>query len=109
MGATDIALTAAKFTDSDAAGSGHADITGTRYGTDDDIAGSTSVLPSATDDDKIFAWQVDLTKRKRYLNFVITVGDGTQGGYYTLIAILGRGDAAPITAALANLGNILRV
>jgi hypothetical protein len=108
-GATDIALTAAKLTESDTAGSGHADITGTRFGTDNNISGSASTLPSATDDNGIFKWELDLRKRKRFLDGVITVGDGTSGGFYVVVAKLSRGEISPNTAAEAGCSQIMRV
>jgi hypothetical protein len=81
LGATDIAVAALKLTESDTAGSGHADVDGTDYSTD-------GTLPSATDDNKIFAIHVDLRGRKRYLDLTFTAGDGTAGTFGTVIAVL---------------------
>ena len=60
LGATDIAMSALKVTESDTSASGHADITGAVFGTSTDIDGSTSALPSATDDNKFFVIDLDL-------------------------------------------------
>ena len=109
LGATDIALTALKLTESDTSGSGHADIDGTVYGTDEDIAGDTSVLPSATDDDSVFLIEVDLRGRKRYIDSVITVGDGTTGAYVSAWAELSRSKDLPKTATERGFANILRI
>lgn len=109
IGATDIALTALKVQESDTSGSGHADVTGLVYGTSADISGSTSSLPGATDDNKCFLFEVDLRKRKRYLDVVATVGDGTAGAFVTVVARLSRRDEALQSASARGYGNILRV
>lgn len=109
MGATDIALTALKVTESDTAGSGHTDVTGLVYGTSADISGSTSALPTATDDNKCFKFEIDLRARKRYLDTVVTVGAGTTGAFLTLFIILSRAEQALTSAANRGFANILRV
>jgi hypothetical protein len=78
IGATDIALTALKVQESDAITdsttlSSGADITGLVYGAN----GST--LPSATDDNKIFSFEINTQGRKRYLQLVAVAGNGTTG------------------------------
>lgn len=95
LGATDIAMTALKVTESDTSGSGHADVTGLVYGTSTDIDGNTSALPSATDDNGFFVFNIDLRGRKRYIDVTATVGDGTTGAYLTIIGILSRGATGP--------------
>jgi FlaG/FlaF family flagellin (archaellin) len=97
LGATDIAMTALKVTESDTAGSGHADVTGLIYGTSTDIEGNTSALPSATDDNGIFAFEIDLRGRKRYLDVTATVGNGSTGAFVTVTAILSRASERPIS------------
>ena len=109
MGATDIALTALAVTESDTAGSGHANVPGLVFGTSNNTAGSTSVLPSASDDDDIFIFDVDLRKRKRFLDVTATIGDGSVGGFICIIAILSRSEIAPNTAAERGANQILRV
>jgi hypothetical protein len=108
LGATDIALAALKLQTSDTDGS-YADLTGAVFGTSTNIAGSTSTLPSATDDNKIFVIEVDLRGKKRYFDLVATMGDGTAGGFLAAVAILSRGEITPITAAGAGASQILRV
>lgn len=102
LGATDIAMAALKLTESDDSGMGGAtDITGSVYGTSSlpqVDGGGTSALPSATDDDGIFQWFVDLRGKKRYIKLVATAGDGTSGTYGAAVAFLGRGDVGPYTA-----------
>lgn len=103
LGATDIAMTLFAVTESDTSGSGHANITNTVMGTAANDTGSTSTLPSATDDNKFFAVSIDLRGRKRYLDLTITAGDGTTGTFAAAFCILSRGKDAPRTAAEAGL------
>jgi hypothetical protein len=109
LGATDIAMTVLKVTESDTAGSGHADVTGLVFGTSTNTAGSTSALPTATDDNDVFKFEIDLRGRKRYLDMGATVGDGTNGTYICIIAILSRAEAMPKTATLQGCNQTLRV
>lgn len=94
LGATDIAMTALKLTESDTAGSGHADITGATFAAD---------LPSATDDNKSFAFYVDLRGRKRYIDLVATAGDGTAGTYLAAFAFLSNAEVTPTSASERGL------
>ena len=110
LGATDIAMTALKLQESDNSGmSGAADITGLIYGTSAGIAGTTSALPAADDDDKCFAFEVDLRGRKRYIDLVATAGNGAAGTYITAFALLSRASDCPVSALERGYGNILRV
>lgn len=109
LGATDIAMAALSVTESDTSGSGHAAVTGLVYGTSENIAGSTSSLPSATDDNKFFSFEIDLRGRKRYLDVSATAGDGAAGTFCTIFAILWRGDEQKQTAAARGFADILRV
>jgi hypothetical protein len=102
VGATDIAMTALKVTESDTSGSGHADVTGLVFGTSTDIDGNASALPSATDDNKFFVFLIDLRGRKRYIDLTATMGDGTAGGYFSAIGVLSRGATGPTTEATMN-------
>lgn len=88
LGATDIAMSALKIQESDDSGmSGAADITGLVYG-----ASGAPALPSATDDNKIFGFFVNLAGRKRYLDVVATAGDGSTGTYGSCVAVLYNGE-----------------
>lgn len=102
LGATDIAMTALKLTESDDSGMGSPnDVTGSVYGTSTlpkVDGGTTSALPSATDGNGVFQWFVDLRGKKRYIKLVATAGNGTSGTYGSAVAFLGRGDVAPTTA-----------
>ena len=108
LGAMDIAMTALKVQESDN-DSTYSDVTGLVYGTSNGISGSASSLPSATDDNKCFKFEVDLRGRKRYLDLVATCGDGAAGTYATAFAILSRASDYPVTASERGFGNILRV
>lgn len=114
LGDTDIALTALKLQEADAASdattlTSGTDITGTRFGTDANDTGSTSALPTATDDNKAYCFEVDLKGRKRYLKPVITVGDGTTGAFVTCFALLGHGDQVPTKATEKNVAQVMRL
>jgi hypothetical protein len=97
LGATDIALTALKIQESDDDGSTdtYADVTGL-------VASGTSGsgrLPTATDDNSFFAFEVDLKGRNRYLDLVATIGNGSTGGFMSAFALLSRAEESPNTAA----------
>ncbi len=95
LGATDIALAAFKLRESNDDGSAdaYADVPGA------DFSVSPATLPSATDDNKVFAIQVNMLGRKRYLDLTLTAGNGSTGTYATVIAILSRLQITPQKAA----------
>lgn len=109
LGATDIAMTALAVTESDTSGSGHANVTGLVYGTSTDVDGNTSSLPSATDDNGFFGFQIDLRGRKRYIDVTATVGNGTTGAYVTVFVRLSRAEVAPNSISEAGFTGLLRV
>ena len=107
FGAMDIAMAAFKLQQSDT-DSNYADITGANFSTGTLTDGTSAALPSATADNGFWAFQVDLRAVKRYLDLVITTGDGAAGTYVTAWAVLSRGSAAPNTFAERGLaGEIL--
>lgn len=109
LGATDVAMAALAVTESDTSGSGHANVPGLIFGTSTNTAGSTSTLPSATDDNKFFCFDIDLRGRKRYLDLTATAGDGTTGTFLVAWAVLSRAEATPVTASERGCSQILRV
>lgn len=110
FGAMDIAAAALKVQESDDSGmSGAADITGAVFGTSTNTAGSTSTLPSATDDNKFFTVEIDLRGRKRYLDLGLTGGDGTSGSFAAAWCELYRGETGATTAAQKGVSQELRV
>ena len=114
LGATDIALTVFKLQESEVKASataltGGVDIAGTVFGTDLADTGVLSVLPSATDDNKIYKFEIDLRGRKRYILPVITVGVGATGAFVAGVAELGRGAQVPTSAVDKGVAQLLRV
>lgn len=87
FGALDIAAASSKVRHSDASDmSSSADLL---------TGGTDYTLPVATDDNKIFVFDIDLRGKKRYLDFEITGGDGTSGTYLNVLAILSEPTIAP--------------
>ncbi len=114
VGTTDIALTALKVQHSDDNGDvdTYTDIPGLVYGTSAlPETGATSSLPSATDDNKFYLFDIDTRCLKRYLKLVATVGNGSTGAWVHAFAILTRKGAgvAPRTAADRGAAAVLRV
>lgn len=109
IGATDIAMAALKVQESDTSGSGFADVDGLDMSGDTDLDGGTAALPSATDDNKLVIFQVDLRGRKRYLDLVATAGNGTNGTFASAICRLSRGAEWPSTMAEFGAETVLRV
>ena len=109
LGATDIALTALKLTESDSAGSGHADVTNATFDGGTDTKGGTLALPSATDDNQVCVFQVDLRGRKRYFDIVATFGNGTAGGFISATAILSRNSEAVLLDTDYANGGVCRI
>ena len=109
LGASDIAVAALKVQESAASGSGFADVTGLIFGTSTNTAGSTSTLPSATDDSKFFVFDIDLRPRQRYLDLVATAGDGAAGTYAVAWVVLSRAGETPMSASERGCSQILRV
>lgn len=113
LGATDIALTALKVQEADAASdattlTSGADVTDTVFGTAANDTGSTSTLPSATADNNIYKFEIDMRGRKRYLKPTITVGNGSVGGFVCAWANLWKGENEPTTAAQKGVAQLMR-
>lgn len=98
LGALDIAIAALKVQESNTSGSGMADITETVFG-----GTGNPALPGATADNNIYAIHIDLRGRKRYLDLVLTGGDGAAGSFATAWAVLSRGEQLPASAAARGL------
>lgn len=108
LGDTDIAMTALKVQESDD-DSTYSDVPGLVFGTSTNIDGNTSTLPSDTDDNKIFIFDIDLRGRKRYLDLVATAGAGVTGTFLTAIAQLSRAEEMPSNAAGFGAAQVLRL
>ena len=109
LGATDIAIGDMTVTEGDTSASGHADVTGLIFNTSTNTDGDTSTFPSATDDNKVFEFQIDLRYRKRYLDMTLAFADGTNGGYVSVLTVLSRADEPPFTSTERGVSQILRV
>lgn len=109
LGATDIALTALKLTESDD-DSSYSDVSGSVFGTATNIDGTATSLPSSTDDNKVFVIDVAVNGlRKRYLKPAITVGNGTNGAYVTVLALKSQNENAPSTSTAYGAAHVVRV
>ena len=110
LGVGDTGVSVFKVQESDDSGmAGAADIVGTRYGTDPDYFGVTSVLPSATDDGKFFVIPVNLLGKKRYIDVVCTLPAVGAASVLAIWCELSRGEKGPETAAGFGVGNMLAV
>lgn len=76
-----------------------------------DITGAaTADAIAATEDDSLFAIDINLHGCKRYVNVEApTSADGTTGGNLAVIGILSRGETAPNTATEAGLAEWINV
>jgi hypothetical protein len=108
LGASDIAVAALYMQESDD-NSNYTNITGTIFGTSTNTDGSTSGLPTATDDNKFEVVEIDLRGRKRYLQCVATAGNGSTGTYLSALVVLSRGEIGPVSATDRGCDEILRV
>ena len=109
LGATDAAIGSLAVTESDTSGSNHTNVTGLVWGTSTNIAGSTSTLPSSTNDNGFFVFEIDLRGRKRYIDLTVTTSDVTTGTFLYACGLLSRSKDAPTTAAERGCVEILRV
>ena len=109
QGATDIAMTALKLTECETSGGSYTDITGATFSGGLDTDGTTLALPSATDDDQIPKFEVNMDKRMRFIKVVATFGDGTVGGYVAAVARLSELSKVPDVSTDLASGGVCRV
>lgn len=104
LGALDIAMAVAKVTESESSDmSGATDVPGA------DFSVSPATLPGATNDDALYGVLVRVRgKRKRYLDFSGTGGDGSTGTYMAVIAIQAEPEEYPTSAAERGFTQLLR-
>jgi hypothetical protein len=101
IGATDVGFTTFKLQESDD-NSTFTDIVGTDYSV------SPLVLPSSSNSDTIWEWQVDLRgSRKRYLRPAITVGNGSLGAFVSAEVELSRAEQSPYNATTQGLAGVV--
>lgn len=100
VGTTDIAMTALRVMEgaSVAVGADDSDFTEV---TGLVAAGSTGDgrLPTASDDDSVFVFDVKTEGRSRYLCLDATAGNGTAGSWIHAFALLFNGDEEPFSAS----------
>ena len=72
-----------------------------------DYSISPATLPTATDDNHVFSFDVDLRGRKRYLKPIVTVGNGSTGAYVAVLADLFQAEQTPHDAASRGLAGAL--
>jgi hypothetical protein len=109
LGETDFAMTALAVTEADVTATSHANITGLITATSANIDGDTSAFQTATDDDTIALFEIDLRGRKRFLDLTATIGNGSAGGFASAICILSRAEQSPTTMAQRGCIQVLRV
>lgn len=109
LGATDIAMTALKVQSSATSGGSFADITGATFDGGLNTDGTALALPSATDDNQVCVFDVDLQGQNRFLKVVATFGDGTSGGYIAGGASLYRGQGPLLSDTDYANGGVCRV
>lgn len=99
IGTTDIATTAApKMQECDTTDGTYTDITGA----------ALADAISDTEDDGVFAIDVDLTKsHKRYIKCLLTMGDGTTGTNLSVLGTLSRPTKTSGSAADAGLTELI--
>lgn len=109
LGASDIAVAALKMQSGDVSGT-VADVTGLDCDGDTDIDGSAAALPSATDDNNLVVFQVDLrVNNHRYWDLVATAGDGSAGTFGSAVAILSKGAVSAVSSTAMGAETVLRV
>ncbi len=101
IGATDIATTAAPtLTDCDTTGGSYAAIT----------SAALAAAVDSGDDNKIFAIDVDLEGKKRYIKPTFTCGNGALGTNVAIVGILSTvTERAPENATEAGLEELVQV
>jgi hypothetical protein len=106
FGALDIVLAALKLQESDDSGmSGAVDISGA-----DLSVAANGVLPPATADNTFIAFHVRCGgQRKRYIDLVMTGGNGSVGTYAAAFALLGKGKSVPTTATQRGAGQFISI
>lgn len=110
VGATDIAMAALGVYSGAAAASGADDATYSAItGLQASGSSGSGRLPTATDDNTVFAFEIDLRNDDigRYLALDATCGNGTAGTFITAFAVLDRADVSPTSATEKGLGWVL--
>jgi hypothetical protein len=70
--------------------------------------GTTSALPTADNDNGVFAFFINLSGRKRYIDVVATAGDGSTGTFGSGVAFLYDGDGINTAAERGLVANLIK-
>jgi len=98
LGATDVEMAQLRVMESDTLSDA------TTLGGSPSLVKDATTKPGADDDNKVFAFGLDLSKsRKRYLQLQATAGDGTAGTFLSAIAIASRPREAGSSATRRGL------
>ena len=109
LGGTDIAMTALKVQTAATSGGSYTDLTGATFAGGTSPDGTTLALPSATDDNQVCVFQIDMRGKNPFLQVVATFGDGAVGGFISATAILTKAHLAPSTSVTMADGDVCRV
>jgi hypothetical protein len=109
LGATDIALTALKIETSTTSGGSYTDLANATFAGGTSPDGTTLALPSATDDNQVCVFQIDMRGKNPFLKVVATFGNGDAGGFIAAVAILTKGHLSPATSVTMADGDVCRV
>lgn len=109
LGATDIAITALKVQSSTTSGGSYSDVSTATFAGGASPDGTVLALPSATDDDQVCVFQIDMRGKNPFLKLVVTFGDGTVGGFVSASAVLTKAYLSPSTSAEMADGDVCRV
>lgn len=93
IGAADLDALKVQESNDDAAADAYVTVTGLEYG-----ASGYAALPTQTDDNGIFVFNISLLGRERYLDLILD--PGAVATLISAFAILSRGESAPNTTAL---------
>ena len=98
FGAMDIKMATMKLWACDTLGGAYAAVTGGDFGSPD-------ALPTATDDNHLFAWHINKLSSlaRRFYEVELIPGDGAAGTYAVCWAVLSRGAQEPKSAAARGL------
>ncbi len=109
LGVCDGIFTALAVTESDSTGANHANVTGLVFATSTNIDGDTSAFPTASADNTIYAFDIDLRGRKRFIDLTATIDATSSGDFATVLAILSRAEQSPTLATSRGCAEVLRV
>jgi hypothetical protein len=109
LGVTDGIFTTLSITEADVSATSHTAVTGLVYDVSANIDGDTSSIPGISDSNNIFAFDIDLRGRKRFIDLTGTVDGTGSGAFASVIAILSRAEDTPVTMTQRGCNEVLRI